>query len=144
MNKPSALLALLFLSFTLFGCGDGESATGDVSETKPDVGMEGEGEGEGEGPGKGGINRGPGHDPNVLKNHKDPLDVGDLTALEAKDLSRAIPGDLLQLQDGKHTVDEGVSKASAGGAGAQGKGGDRVWKDSLAPDEQRALKKYFE
>lgn len=98
----------------------------------------------GDGPGKGGIDRGPGHDPNVLKGAKDPLDTGELTALEAKDLSRAIPGDLLQLQDGKHTVDENASKASAGGAGAQGKGGDRVWKDSLAPDEQRALKKYFE
>ena len=99
---------------------------------------------QGEGPGKGGINRGPGHDPNVLKDAKDPLDTGELTALEAKDLSRAIPGDLLQLQDGKHTVDESASKASAGGTGAQGKGGDRVWRDSLDPAEQRALKRYFE
>jgi len=123
----------------LLGDGEGEgegSGNGDG---------DGQGEdGEGDGSGKGGINRGPGHDPNVLKGAKDPLDVGELTALEAKDLSRAIPGDLLQLQDGKHTVDENASKASAGGAGAQGKGGDRVWKDSLAPDEQRALKNYFE
>lgn len=104
----------------------------------------GEGEGEGEGKGSGGVGRGPGHDPDVLKGAKDLLDTGELTALEAKDLSRAIPGDLLQLQDGKHTVDERASRASAGGAGAQGKGGDRIWKDSLAPDEQRALKKFFE
>jgi hypothetical protein len=41
-------------------------------------------------------------------------------------------------------VDESASKAAAGGAAAQGKGGDRVWRDSLAPEEQRALKKYFE
>ncbi len=129
------------LKESLENAGQGQAEGGDWADQ---LLGEGEGEGEGEGPAKGGINRGPGHDPNVLKNHKDPLDVGDLTALEAKDLSRAIPGDLLQLQDGKHTVDEGVSKASAGGAGAQGKGGDRVWKDSLAPDEQRALKKYFE
>lgn len=105
---------------------------------------EGQGEGDGEGPGSGGINRGPGHDPNVLRNGKDPLDVGELTGLEAKDLSRAMPGDLLQLQDGKHTVDHSASQASAGGTSAEGKGGDRVWRDSLAPDEQRALKKYFE
>jgi len=108
------------------------------------LGGEGEGQGEGEGPGNGGIDRGPGHDPNVLRGEKDPLDAGDLTSLEAKDLSRAIPGDLLQLQDGKHTVDETGSKATAGGAAAAGQGGDRVWKESLAPDEQRALKKYFE
>jgi hypothetical protein len=106
---------------------------------------EDQGEGEdGEGSGSGGINRGPGHDPNVLRGAKDPLDAGELAALEAKDLSRAFPGDLLQLQDGKHTVDEGASKASAGGGASEGKGGDRVWRDSLAPDEQRALKKFFE
>jgi hypothetical protein len=106
---------------------------------------EGEGEGEdGESPGSGGVNRGPGHDPNVLRSGKDPLDIGEVTGLNAEDLSRAIPGDLLQLQDGKHTVDESASKASAGGSAAEGKGGDRIWRDSLAPDEQRALKKYFE
>ncbi|MGJ8633959.1 MAG: hypothetical protein ACSHX7_08565 [Luteolibacter sp.] len=108
----------------------------------------GQGEGEGEegegGSGSGGIQRGPGHDPNLLKDEKNTLDVGELTALEAEDLSRAIPGDLLQLQDGKHTVDETASRATAGGNAARGKGGDRVWKDSLAPDEQKALKKYFE
>lgn len=98
----------------------------------------------GEGTGSGGIQRGPGHDPNVLRDEKDALDTGDLEALEAKDLSRAIPGDLLQLTDGEHSVDEEASKASAGGAAEKGKGGDRVWRDSLAPDEQRALKKFFE
>lgn len=98
----------------------------------------------GEGPGNGGIQRGPGHDPNVLKNQKDTLETGDLTSLEAKDLSRSLPGDLLQLQDGKHTVDETSSKATSGGTATAGQGGDRVWKESLAPAEQRALKKYFE
>ena len=110
----------------------------------------GEGEGEDQGedecenPGSGGINRGPGHDPNVLRGGKDPLDVGEVTGLNAVDLSRTIPGDLLQLQDGKHSVNESASKAAAGGAAAKGKGGDRVWRDSLAPEEQRALKRYFE
>lgn len=108
---------------------------------------DGEGEGEGEsddGKGSGGVNRGPGHDPNVLRGGKDSLEIGEVTGLNAEDLSRAIPGDLLQLQDGKHSVDESASKSSAGGSAAEGKGGDRVWRDSLAPDEQRALKKYFE
>ena len=106
---------------------------------------QGEGEGQGEGgPGSGGIQRGPGHDPNVLRDPKDPLNPGNLQALEAKDLSRAIPGDLLQLTDGKHTVDEKPSTPPPGGTAAKGKGGDRIWRDSLAPDEQRALKKFFE
>ena len=98
----------------------------------------------GDGTGSGGIQRGPGHDPNVLRGEKDPLDTGDLEALEAKDLSRAIPGDLLQLTDGEHSVDESDSKSSTGGSAEKGKGGDRVWRESLAPDEQRALKKFFE
>jgi hypothetical protein len=112
--------------------GDGENGEGEC-----------EGE-EGEGPGNGGINRGPGHDPNILRNPKDPLDTGDLTALEAKDLSRSLPGDLLQLQDGKHSVDQKASTLSSGGQATKGAGGDRVWKESLNPAEQRALKNYFE
>jgi hypothetical protein len=103
----------------------------------------GNGEGEGDDPGSGGINRGPGHDSDVLRNGKDSLDVGKLTELNAEDLSRTIPGDLLQLQDEQHKVDESAAKYAAGGAAVEGKGGDRVWRDSLAPDEQRALKKYF-
>ena len=138
------------LKKSIDGAGQGKGED-DWSDQLLGEGEDGEGEGEGEGEGNGGngtgsggIARGPGHDPNVLRGEKDPLAPGELTALEAKDLSRAIPGDLLQLQDGKHTVDESASKASVGGAADQGKGGDRVWKDSLAPDEQRALKKYFE
>ncbi len=145
------------LKESIDGAGQGKGEGGDdwsdqlLSDGEGEGNGEGNGSGEGEGDGQGGdgtgsggIQRGPGHDPNVLRDEKDPLDIGDLTALEAKDLSRAIPGDLLQLQDGKHTVDETASKSSDGGNGTKGKGGDRVWKDSLSPSEQRALKKYFE
>jgi hypothetical protein len=111
-------------------------------------GEKGEGDWEdqllGDGEGQGGVSRGPGHDPNVLRGGKDPIDVGELTGLNAEDLARAIPGDLLQLQDDKHSVDEFTSKSAAGGAAAQGKGGERIWRDSLVPEEQRALKKYFD
>lgn len=107
---------------------------------------EGDGEGrEGDGPGKGGINRGPGHDPDLLGKEKDAVETGDLTGIESKDLSRTLPGDLLQLQDGEHDVDKSPSRTSQGGdTGATGAGGDRVWRESLDPDEQRALKKFFE
>jgi hypothetical protein len=107
---------------------------------------DGEGEGEGEnGPGKGGINRGPGHDPNLLGKASQELETGDVQGLKATDLSRARPGDLLELQDGEHDVDTSASKLSGGGdVSDTGKGGDRVWRDSLDPQEQKALKKFFE
>ncbi len=129
--------------------GQGEGQGDDWADQLLGDGGEGQGEGQGEGepgdgPGKGGIQRGPGHDPNVLRNPKDALAVGDLTALEATDLSRALPGDLLQLQDGKHSVDQKATTLSSGGQATKGAGGDRVWRESLNPDEQRALKNYFE
>ncbi len=107
---------------------------------------EGEGEGEdGEGAGKGGVNRGPGHADGVLGTESDRMDIGKLTGIESKDLSDTTPGDLLELQNGEHEVDQSGSRPSAGGqAAGTGSGGDRVWKESLDPDEQRTLKKFFE
>lgn len=112
---------------------------------------EGEGEGEGEGtdggdsPGQGGVNRGPGHDPKLLGAEKNRAETGKPTGLEAKDLSKSTPGDLLELQDAEHDVDQSPSAIRKGGAtDATGKGGDRVWRDSLDPAEQRTLKKFFE
>ena len=108
---------------------------------------EGEGEGEKEGgqPGKGGVDRGPGHAPGVLGKEGDKVDIGALEGVESKDLSRALPGDLLQLQDGEHDVDKSAVGPRAGGAaGSTGAGGDRVWKEALDPEEQKALKKFFE
>lgn len=108
-------------------------------------GKGGPGDKPGDGPGKGGVNRGPGHDPGVLGDEKDAVETGELTGLESKDLSNALPGDLLQLQDGEHDVDKSGSKITQGGnTDATGAGGDRVWKESLDPDEQRTLKKFFE
>ncbi|MEP4079362.1 hypothetical protein [Haloferula sp.] len=109
---------------------------------------QGQGQGpdrEGNGPGKGGVNRGPGHAPGVLGKQSDMLKSGKLEALEAKDLSQSLPGDLLQLQDGDHDVDKSATGTQAGGGvGATGTGGDRVWKESLDPEEQKALKRFFE
>ncbi|MGE9269286.1 MAG: hypothetical protein ACQKBU_00665, partial [Verrucomicrobiales bacterium] len=108
-------------------------------------GQNGPGNHGGNGSGSGGISRGPGHAPGVLGKEGDGLDIGDLEALEAKDLSRALPGDLLQLQDGEHEVDLNPSQTQAGGTvETSGMGGDRVWRESLDPDEQRALKRFFE
>ncbi|MFT3992371.1 MAG: hypothetical protein QM680_13285 [Luteolibacter sp.] len=97
------------------------------------------------GSGKGGIDRGPGHDPNLLGDGKDGTEIGDLTGLNAEDLSRATPGDLLELQNGEHVVEQKGTRIQSGGTiDATGKGGDRVWKESLDPAEQRAIKRFFE
>lgn len=106
---------------------------------------EGEGEdGEGEKPGKGGINRGPGTAPDVLGAPHADAGKGKLERLENKNKDQALPGDLLQTSDGEHDVDESPKGPTAGGnASNKGKGGDRVWKDSLLPEEQKALKKFF-
>ncbi len=99
----------------------------------------------GNGNGQGGVDRGPGHVPGVLGAEKDAVKTGQLTGLQAKDLSHATPGDLLELQDGEHDVDHSTSGISAGGSTeANGKGGERVWRDSLDPAEQRTLKRFFE
>lgn len=122
------------------GDGDGQGKGNGGSSGE---GEEGEGQ-DGEGTGKGGVSRGPGHTPGALGKESNKTQTGDLTGLDAKDLSRATPGDLLQLQDGEHEVDKSPSKSSnGGGTQATGQGGDRVWKESLDPDEQRAMKKFF-
>ncbi len=108
---------------------------------------EGEGEGDqpGEGQGSGGVQRGPGHAGGVLGTEKDGLETGALTGIQAKDLSQATPGDLLELQDGEHDVNTSASTITSGGnTDATGKGGDRVWRDALDPAEQQALKRFFE
>ncbi len=108
---------------------------------------EGQGEGDqpGEGPGSGGVDRGGGPGSGVLGNEKEGLETGALTGIQAKDLSQATPGDLLELQDGEHDVDQTASSITRGGTtDATGKGGDRVWRDALDPAEQQALKRFFE
>jgi hypothetical protein len=136
------------------GEGEGEDWTDELlaDGTHPsDKQGQGNGQGEGEGqeggdkPGKGGVSRGPGHDPNLLGKASKELNTGKDQALQSRDLSKALPGDLLELQDGKHDIDTSASKVSGGGdVSDTGKGGDRVWKESLDPNEQKALKKFFD
>lgn len=132
------------------GQGEGEDWSDELLSGDDNGEGEGNGEGKGEGKdgegpnGKGGIDRGPGHSPGVLGKEKEALEIGELTGLEAKDLSHSTPGDLLELQDGEHDVDKSASSISEGGnTEATGKGGDRVWREALDPAEQRALKRFY-
>ena len=72
------------------------------------------------------------------------VNSGDLEGLESKDLSKSLPGDLLELNDGEHEVDRSKVEPRAGGnVEGESKGGARVWKDSLLPSEKSALKEFF-
>lgn len=151
-NLPPEQLQQLKENLAKHGKCLGECNGGEGNEWDEDLMADGNGQGEGEGegkdgegPGKGGVNRGPGHAGGVLGNQRDGVETGKMEALAAKDLSRSAPGDLLELQDGEHDVDKGASAITAGGnTTATGKGGDRVWRESLDPDEQRAMKRFFE
>lgn len=132
---------------------DGEGKGDQPGEGEDDWMDDGEGEGEdreGEGeqgnnPGKGGRNRGPGTAPNLLGDPHADAGKGKLEKLESDDKERALPGDLLQTHDGEHDVDKTKRGPTAGGTSeSKGKGGSRVWKDELLPEEKKALKKFFE
>jgi hypothetical protein len=96
-------------------------------------------------PGGGAPNRGPGHDPDILGDEVQRPDLGEMKAISSKELSEALPGDVLELQKGEHEKDTAPTQLrTGGGISTSGAGGDRVWKDALSPDEQRAMKKFFE
>lgn len=113
---------------------------------------QGQGEGEGQGPGgeagegaaRGGISRGPGEAGGVLGDAGQELATGELQPLASEDLSNSLPGDLLELQERAPELDHSDGSRSGGTIDHSGIGGDRVWRESLDPDEQRALKRYFE
>jgi len=105
---------------------------------------EGQGEGQGNGPGQGGIGRGPGTSPNLLGKNSVDFAAGDAQALQSQDLSRTLPGDLLEIQDGKHDVDQSAAGVRSGGLiSGSGSGGDEIWKEPLDPDEQNAVGRFF-
>lgn len=121
------------------GEGEGEGDGEDNGEG------EGEGENEGEdGMGKGGIQRGPGHAPGVLGDEAEKLKLGKAEKIDPKSLKESLPGDLLETTDGEHEIDQTNAKIRSGGnTDNTGDGGERVWKNSLMPEEKKALKKFF-
>ena len=74
------------------------------------------------------------------------LKTGDMEGLESRDLSNTLPGDLLELQDGEHRIDESKVGVRTGGSVEDlGEGGDLIWKvaPNLHPDEKKALREFF-
>lgn len=69
-----------------------------------------------------------------------------MEGLESRDLSNTLPGDLLELQEGEHRVDESQIGVREGGAVEDlGEGGELIWKvaPDLHPDEKKALREFF-
>jgi len=124
----------------------GENGQGDGDGDKS--GEDGEGDGNGNhsdnGNSKGGISRGPGHNEHLMGNEADKLGLGKHERIKPKDLSNTLPGDLLETTDGEHKVDKTDAKIRNGGTTKhKGDGGERVWKNSLLPNEKKALKQFF-
>lgn len=87
-----------------------------------------------------------GHVPGLLGENPGPdAGTGTPEALAAQDLSRAGLGDLLEIRQGEHDPDDiQTSPLHGGGTADAGRGGDRIWRDSLDPGEQRAIRRFFE
>jgi len=88
-----------------------------------------------------------GHAPGVLADIPGgAVEAGDFTPLAARDLSNAALGDLLEMQTSPHATEERAIATSVegGDSAATGRGGDRIWRDSLDPAEQRTLRRFFE
>lgn len=100
--------------------------------------------GEREGPGKGSVTRGPGTAPVTLSDDESRFGTGKNEAVTSTDMSRALPGDMVGLQDGRHEVEkDGFQPRAAGSVKDAGSGGDQVWKESLTPEEKAVLRRVF-
>ena len=94
-------------------------------------------------PGQGSISRGRGDAPLFFGDEED-LRTNNIEKVTNEDLSRPSMGDLLGVGETEHEEGKESSSPKAGGAvTSQGRGGDAVWRESLVPEEQALLKRYF-
>ena len=95
-------------------------------------------------PGNGGVQRGRGDAP-IFYGDQDDLRTSRIESVSNDDLSRAAVGDVIGIGETEHEEDPVATAIQQGGAvDSKGSGGDAVWKDSLLPDEQAVLKRYFD
>ncbi|QQL45115.1 DUF4175 domain-containing protein [Sulfuriroseicoccus oceanibius] len=113
--------------------------------------QEGGGPGEGEGqpggdgenqPGEGGVTRGRGDAPMSLK--EDESQLRGTRDEHLKGDGSMQPGEKLgETLENREVERVEVGPRAGGEAAAEGQGGDRVWRQSLSPDEQNLLEGYF-
>ncbi len=95
--------------------------------------------------GRGGVNRGPGTNKKLLGKEHQADEQGNRSPLKSDLSARSLPGDLLETSEIEHDKSaKPFSPSSSQQSQNSGEGGDRVWRDSLMPDEQKALKNFFE
>jgi hypothetical protein len=95
--------------------------------------------------GQGEPNRGPGTSSNLFGETSPDLPLEKFERLDSEKDEEPDPGDLLTLEEIEHEVDQSPKNPiTSGTAENEGLGGDRVWKDSLDPDEQKSLKSFFD
>ncbi|MDF1657124.1 MAG: hypothetical protein P1U58_05900 [Verrucomicrobiales bacterium] len=95
-------------------------------------------------PGNGGVQRGRSDAP-IFYGNPDNLGTNRIDSVSNDDLSRATIGDVIGIGEAEHDSDPVATEVQQGGSiGSAGSGGDAVWKDSLLPDEQAVLKRYFD
>ncbi len=126
---------------------EGSGALGSM-EGLPELGRESllsqSGTGLGEGPGRGGIDRGRGDAPLSFGQEEDPLGTSKLEGVTNDDFSRAKVGEVLGLGETERELERTPTGPVAGGAASStGRGGEAVSRETLLPDEQAVLKRYF-
>jgi hypothetical protein len=97
------------------------------------------------GQGAGGVDRGPGEAPLMLKAEKTQLGTTQTEPVQNEDLSRAAAGDLAGLSAGEPRADKTTwTPGQSGGANSStGTGGEAVWDQVATPAEQEALRRFF-
>lgn len=106
-------------------------------------GESGFGEG-GEGFGEGGVDRGRGDAPLFFGDKEDDLGTTKLERVESEDFSKASVGEVLGVGETEREIDKTAPGPAAGGAvGSPGRGGEAVSRETLLPDEEAVLKRYF-
>ncbi len=92
------------------------------------------------------MKRGPGTASGVLGDESDKIEPSEMEGLQGRDLSNTLPGDLLQLQDDEHQIEEIEASIRQGGTVDDlGEGGELIWQvaPDLHPSEKRALQEFF-
>ncbi len=110
----------------------------------PGEGQGGVGEGMEKGLGKGGVDRGRGDAPLFFGDKEDNLGTTKLERVENEDLSKATIGEVLGIGETEREIDKtAAGPVAGGGVGSMGRGGEAVSRETLLPDEQAVLKRYF-
>lgn len=117
---------------------------GDSWQTGPGMGMGSGTVVDGMPRGRGGVDRGRGDAPLFYGDKEDDLGTENIEAIKNEDLSRATPGEVIGLGETEREIDKTPTGPQSGGSVlSTGQGGEAVSRETLRPEEQAVLKRYF-